>query len=156
MSVFKNRAGFRLRRRTKARLTRGASTIEALRELGRQEQEIAASRAVLPAKREAGEDVGTRAENIIWMFASGRTGSSWLGSTVDALPDSKPSERRRTKHPELFETSNSFVPETDTSPPNSHLSSPLGFKLGGQPLYILPASEREPYKMSDTPSWSRL
>ncbi len=87
MSVFKNRADLRLARRTKALLTRGASTIEALRKLGRQEQEIAALRAVLPAKREAGEDVGIRPENIIWVFGSGRTGSSWLTFMMGALPD---------------------------------------------------------------------
>ncbi len=69
---------------------------------------------------------------------------------------SRPSEWRRTKRPELFETSISFMPETDMSPPNSHLSALLGFKLGGQPLYILPVSGREPYKMSDTPSRPRL
>src|SRR3712207_9197036 len=59
----------------------------ALRKMGRQEQEIAALRAIL-AKREAnGQDSGIRQENIIWVLGSGRTGSSWLTFIMGALPD---------------------------------------------------------------------
>jgi hypothetical protein len=56
------------------------------RRLARREQELAALRAVL-AKRDAGQDVGMQAENIIWVFGSGRTGSSWLTFMMGALSD---------------------------------------------------------------------
>jgi hypothetical protein len=55
--------------------------------MGRQEQEIAALRSIL-AKKDAGDqDVGVKPENIIWVFGSGRTGSSWLTFMMGALPD---------------------------------------------------------------------
>jgi hypothetical protein len=50
------------------------------------EQEIAALRAMI-AKRDAGGDAGFRPENVVWVFGSGRTGSSWLAFMMEALPD---------------------------------------------------------------------
>jgi len=86
MLVFKNRIGLGLVRGTKVFLDRGVSTIQALRKLRKQEREIAALRAIL-ADRDAGEDVGISPENIIWVFGSGRTGSSWLTFMMRALPN---------------------------------------------------------------------
>ena len=58
----------------------------ASRTLAKQEQEIAALRARL-AKWEAGDEAeGVKAENIIWIFGSGRTGSTWLSGMMKALP----------------------------------------------------------------------
>jgi hypothetical protein len=51
------------------------------------EQENAALRSML-AKREAGQaEEGVRPENIVWVFGSGRTGSSWLSFMMGSLPD---------------------------------------------------------------------
>ncbi len=61
-------------------------TKQATRRLIRQEQELAALRSIL-AKRDSGQDVGIRPENIVWVFGSGRTGSSWLTFMMGALPD---------------------------------------------------------------------
>jgi hypothetical protein len=55
------------------------------RKIAKQKQEIAALRARL-TKRE-GEAEGIRAENIVWVFGSGRTGSTWLSTMMKALPD---------------------------------------------------------------------
>jgi hypothetical protein len=57
-----------------------------LRKLVRQKQQIDALRTIL-AKRDAGEDVGFRPDNIVWVFGSGRTGSSWLTFMMGALPN---------------------------------------------------------------------
>ncbi len=101
MSIFKNRTGLGLARRAKAFLNRGASTTQPIqktqplretrralrRKLAKQEQKIAALQAML-AKRDAGDhDHGIRPENIIWVFGSGRTGSSWLTFMMGSLPD---------------------------------------------------------------------
>jgi len=90
MSIFKNRAGLKLARRTKAFLNRGAGAQQdkqSARKLARREQELAALRSLL-AKRDAGEqDVGVRPENIVWVFGSGRTGSSWLTFMMGTLSD---------------------------------------------------------------------
>jgi hypothetical protein len=57
------------------------------RKLAKQKKEIAALRARL-AKRGAGDEVeGIRPESIIWVFGSGRTGSTWLSGMMQALPD---------------------------------------------------------------------
>jgi hypothetical protein len=85
MSI-KNRTGLGIVRRARAFLSREPSMTEALRKLKKQEREIAALRAIL-ARREAGEDPGLRPENIIWVFGSGRTGSSWLTFMMGSLPD---------------------------------------------------------------------
>jgi hypothetical protein len=40
------------------------------------------------AKREAGQaEEGVRPENIVWVFGSGRTGSTWLSQMMGLLPD---------------------------------------------------------------------
>lgn len=78
MSIFKNRTGLGLARKARAFLYRGLGKDQTLRKLERQERETAALRALL-ARREAGDwDSGVRPENIVWVFGSGRTGSSWL------------------------------------------------------------------------------
>ena len=76
MPIFKNRTGFGLAQKAKVFLYR----------VVRQEQEIAALRAQL-AKRDAGEDVGIQPENVVWVFGSARTGSSWLAFMMGSLPD---------------------------------------------------------------------
>ncbi len=89
MSIFKNRAGLGLARAKKALVNRVSSrqVRQANRKLARQEQELAALRAML-AKREAGGQAeGIRPENVVWVFGSGRTGSSWLTFMMGALPD---------------------------------------------------------------------
>ena len=94
MSIFKNRTDLGLARRARAFLNRGASTTQALQEaqalqrkLAKQEQKIAALQAML-AKRDAGGQAhGIQPENIIWVFGSGRTGSSWLTFMMGALPN---------------------------------------------------------------------
>jgi hypothetical protein len=85
MSNSKNRTGFGLARRAKALLNRGETALT-LRKLARQKREIAALQTVL-ARREAGEEVGIRPENVVWVFGSGRTGSSWLTFMMGGLPD---------------------------------------------------------------------
>ncbi len=41
----------------------------------------------LLAKRDDGDDVGIQPENVVWVFGSGRTGSSWLTFMMGSLPD---------------------------------------------------------------------
>jgi hypothetical protein len=62
----------------------GARTLRALRRLRDQSREIAALRAAL-ARVEAGDPPGVRPENIVWIFGSGRTGSSWLSFMMGSL-----------------------------------------------------------------------
>jgi Sulfotransferase family len=88
MSTFMNRAGLGLARVKKALVYRlGSPELgRANRKLARQEQELAALRAML-AKRDAGGQVeGIRPENVIWVLGSGRTGSSWLTFMMGSLP----------------------------------------------------------------------
>ena len=60
---------------------------QAQRKLAKLERENAALRSML-AKRETGQaEEGVRPENIVWVFGSGRTGSSWLSSMMGLLPD---------------------------------------------------------------------
>jgi hypothetical protein len=60
---------------------------EARRKLSRSEERNAALRKRL-ASVEAGERAGgVRPENVVWVFGSGRTGSSWLTFMMGALPD---------------------------------------------------------------------
>jgi hypothetical protein len=55
--------------------------------LARLEEENAVLRARL-ARRAVGEELeGIRPENIVWVLGSGRTGSTWLSSMMQALPD---------------------------------------------------------------------
>jgi hypothetical protein len=60
---------------------------QAQRNLAKLERENSALRSML-ARREAGQaEEGVRPENIVWVFGSGRTGSSWLSSMMGSLPD---------------------------------------------------------------------
>jgi hypothetical protein len=60
---------------------------QANRKLTKQKQVIAALRAS-PANRDAGGGVeGIKPENVVWIFGSGRTGSTWLSLMMTALPD---------------------------------------------------------------------
>jgi hypothetical protein len=60
---------------------------QAQRDLAKLERENAALRSML-AKREAGQaEGGVRPENVVWIFGSGRTGSSWLSLMMGSLPD---------------------------------------------------------------------
>src|SRR5215212_5369533 len=87
MLVFKNRTG-PLARGAKALLKRASmqQVKQAAVKLVIREQEIAALRSVM-ARRDAGQDAGFRPENVVWVFGSGRTGSSWLTFMMGALPD---------------------------------------------------------------------
>jgi hypothetical protein len=65
-------------------LTRDAKQTDRL--LASQKEEIAALRARL-AKWEAGDEVeGVNPERIVWVFGSGKTGSTWLSDMMKALP----------------------------------------------------------------------
>ena len=60
---------------------------QAQRNLAKLERENAALRSML-ARREAGQtEGGVRPENVVWIFGSGRTGSSWLSLMMGSLPD---------------------------------------------------------------------
>jgi hypothetical protein len=88
-TLVKNRTDLGLARRAKAILNL-LSTYQVkhvTQKLARREQELAALRTIL-AKKDAGDqDVGVKPENIIWVFGSGRTGSSWLTFMMGALSD---------------------------------------------------------------------
>jgi len=57
------------------------------RKLAKQREENAALRTRL-AKAEAGDEAGgVKPENIVWVLGSGRTGSTWLSSMMQALPE---------------------------------------------------------------------
>jgi hypothetical protein len=89
MSIFKNRAGLGLAQRARAvlNLVSTHQVKQANRKLERREQELSALRAIL-AKKDAGiQDVGVKPENVVWVFGSGRTGSSWLTFMMGALSD---------------------------------------------------------------------
>ncbi|MGH3087866.1 MAG: sulfotransferase family protein [Rubrobacteraceae bacterium] len=60
---------------------------QANRKLNKQEREISGLRAMLE-KRDAGDrEAGIPPENIVWVFGSGRTGSSWTTFMMGSLPD---------------------------------------------------------------------
>lgn len=60
---------------------------QAQRNLEKLERENAALRSML-ARRESGQaEGGVRPENVVWIFGSGRTGSSWLSLMMGSLPD---------------------------------------------------------------------
>jgi hypothetical protein len=86
MSIFKHRAGLARRAKAFVSLVRILRNEPVARKLIKQEEEIAALRALL-AKREGGEAVGIKPENVVWVFGSGRTGSSWLTFMMGALPE---------------------------------------------------------------------
>lgn len=89
MSILKNPVGSGLVRRAKAfvSLAKLLKDEQAARKLVKQEEELAALRALL-ARREAGEETaGVKPENVVWVFGSGRTGSSWLTFMMGTLSD---------------------------------------------------------------------
>jgi hypothetical protein len=57
------------------------------RKLARQQEEIAALQLRLARKGAGDADGGVRPENVVWIFGSGRTGSSWLSFMMRDLPD---------------------------------------------------------------------
>ena len=75
-----------LTQRARAFLNRRLLDKQVARKLTKQEQELASLRAIL-ARKTAGEDVGIKPENVVWVFGSGRTGSSWLTFMMGTLPD---------------------------------------------------------------------
>lgn len=89
MSIPNNRTGPGLAQRAKAflGLLRTPQDKQAARRLVKQEQELVALRALLAKKGAGGQVEGIRPENFIWVFGSGRTGSSWLTFMMGALPD---------------------------------------------------------------------
>src|SRR5919199_1379095 len=87
MPAPKDRPDLGLVRRTKDALNRGRLISRALRKMGRQEREIAALRSILAKKDSGDQDVGVKPENVIWVFGSGRTGSSWLTFMMGSLPE---------------------------------------------------------------------
>lgn len=86
MSIHRIRKTPEFAQRAEAVLNWGMSRNLTLRKLVKQKEKIDALRAIL-AKRDAGEDVGIRPENLVWVFGSGRTGSSWLTFMMGALPN---------------------------------------------------------------------
>src|SRR4028119_2336444 len=57
------------------------------RKLAKQREENAALRTRL-AKAEAGDEAeGVKPENIVWVLGSGRTGSTWVSSMMQALAE---------------------------------------------------------------------
>src|SRR3712207_9483436 len=52
-----------------------------------QRQQIAHLRAVLARKHSGEEDHGVKPENVVWIFGSGRTGSTWLSLMMRELPN---------------------------------------------------------------------
>jgi hypothetical protein len=67
---------------------------QARRELARkdrqqaiQDQQIAHLRAVLARRQSGQEDYGVKPENVVWIFGSGRTGSTWLAFMMRELPN---------------------------------------------------------------------
>jgi len=69
----------------RAKIARKNKTLEGLRRrLEAKEQELAKARAMLAATQ--GEThAAMRPENFVWLFGSGRTGSTWLGSMLGDL-----------------------------------------------------------------------
>jgi hypothetical protein len=54
--------------------------------LAAKDDEIARLRAALESGTSVGDAAGVRADQIIWIFGSGRTGSSWLAAMLSELP----------------------------------------------------------------------
>lgn len=57
------------------------------RRLARHQEEIDALRLRLARREAGGEDGNIKPENIVWVFGSGRTGSSWLAFMMGSLPE---------------------------------------------------------------------
>jgi hypothetical protein len=86
MPIFKNGPGRELARKAKAYIGQGVGATQALRRLGRQEQELAALRAMLASRESSSQDTTTlNPKNVLWVFGSGRTGSSWLTFMMGSL-----------------------------------------------------------------------
>ncbi len=55
--------------------------------MARHQEEIDALRLRLARRKAGGEDGNIKPENIVWVFGSGRTGSSWLAFMMGSLPE---------------------------------------------------------------------
>jgi Sulfotransferase family len=88
VSSSEDRASSEVRARPAQAIRRLNRQLEQInKSLTRQEEELAALRAML-TEREAGDGVeGIRPENIVWVFGSARTGSTWLSSMMKTLPN---------------------------------------------------------------------
>jgi hypothetical protein len=101
MSSFENRTGRKARDGVKALLERGASILprtrdaegdrreleEAHQKIATKDKEIAELQAQLAQRDASNRGSGIRPENIIWIFGSGRTGSTWLSRMMGELTD---------------------------------------------------------------------
>jgi hypothetical protein len=75
------------RKLKRALLVQTADTIRALRRIEKQEREIAGLRRALAERVPGDPSGGVLPENVVWVFGSGRTGSSWLTFMMGSLPD---------------------------------------------------------------------
>jgi hypothetical protein len=134
---------------------------QANRKLTKQKQVIAALRASL-ANRDAGGGVeGIKPENVVWIFGSGRTGSTWLSLMMTALPDharwNEPLvgylfghlyyERKR-----LDQDNYTFILANDFR--DTWLSSIRSFVLEGATLRFLEVAEKGSYLVIKEPHGS--
>jgi hypothetical protein len=76
-----------LTQRARAFLNRQLLDKQVARRLAKQEQEIASLRTMLAKKGSDGASAEIKPENVVWVFGSGRTGSSWLTFMMGSLPD---------------------------------------------------------------------
>ncbi len=60
---------------------------QANRKLEKQEKEISGLRAMLERRGAGSQEPGVLPENIVWVFGSGRTGSSWMTFMMGSLPN---------------------------------------------------------------------
>ncbi len=67
--------------------TDGERIAELRRMLESKDREITRLRTKLPASSASEQGSGIDAENTVWMFGSGRTGSNWLGAMMGEITD---------------------------------------------------------------------
>jgi hypothetical protein len=60
---------------------------EVRQRLARKDNEIAELRAELAQKDAGGRDYGIEHDNVVWIFGSARTGSTWLSNMMEELAD---------------------------------------------------------------------
>ncbi|MGH3087699.1 MAG: sulfotransferase domain-containing protein [Rubrobacteraceae bacterium] len=56
------------------------------RRLERKEKEVAELRAELAQRGAGGGDYGVKPENVVWIFATARSGTTWLGDMMAEMP----------------------------------------------------------------------
>jgi Sulfotransferase family len=81
---------FKARTATKATQTQpelGTPRSRSAQRIARRDQKTAGRRTKLTESDTEAESRGIKPENIIWIFGSGRTGSTWLGRMMDDLKD---------------------------------------------------------------------